>query len=203
MAEAQVTGWQRWDPGEREQSILAAAALAFARQPYSEVKISAIAKAAGVSDALIYRYFDGKEALYAAVVQLTARELAARQQAALAALPGNTARREKVRVVTEVYLDHIAADPAAWAIPLRNPGAEPASVTEIREQSRAEYVATLGAILHRSAEPRHEYALWGYFGFLDAACLHWVDVGFPADGRWPLLEAALGALEGALGDWSA
>ena len=53
------------------------------------------------------------------------------------------------------------------------------------------------------AEARHRYALWGYLGFIDAACLHWVERGCPDEERWGLVDAALGALEGGLGDWAA
>ena len=56
-------------------------------------------------------------------------------------------------------------------------------------------------LLRPTAWARHEYALWGYFGFLDHACLHWVEQGCPADDRDAVAEACLGALQGALGDW--
>ena len=49
--------------------------------------------------------------------------------------------------------------------------------------------------------PRHAYALAGYFGFVDAATLRWLGAGCPEAERYPLVDAALGALQGALGDW--
>jgi hypothetical protein len=73
----------------------------------------------------------------------------------------------------------------------------------VRARARQEYVDRLRGVLVPSAAPRHEYALWGFFGFLDAACLRWVEEGCPDDRRHPLLDAAVGALEGALGDWGA
>ena len=48
---------------------------------------------------------------------------------------------------------------------------------------------------------RDDFALWGYLGFLDDACLRWVRAGCPAEQRHSLVDAALGCLEGALGDW--
>ena len=55
----------------------------------------------------------------------------------------------------------------------------------------------------RGEQARHRYALWGYLGFIDAACLHWVERGCPDEERWGVIDAALGALEGGLGDWAA
>ena len=110
--------------------------------------------------------------------------------------------RDRIRAATMVYLDHIAAHPGAWAMPLRRPGSEPAGAARVRARARSDYVERLGRLLGPSEQPRHRYALWGYLGFIDAACLHWVERGCPDEERWGLIDAALGALEGGLGDWA-
>ncbi len=193
---------RRLDPDARRASLLDAAADAFAAQPYAEVTISAIAAAAGASDALLYRYFAGKEDLYAAIVRLAIDHLLHLQDTALEALPEGAPVRDRVRLAGLLYLDHVAGHPG-WAMPLSGSGAEPSAATAIRTQARHDYVQRLRTLLVPSAQRRHEYALWGYFGFLDAACLHWVERGCPDADREPLIEATLGALEGALGDWAA
>ena len=53
-----------------------------------------------------------------------------------------------------------------------------------------------------SQAPR-SYALRDYLGFIDSACLHWVGRDRPDNDRHVLVDTALGALEGALGDWAA
>lgn len=193
----------RLDPDSRRAAILGAAAGAFAAHPYAEVTVSSIAGRAGASDALLYRYFSGKEELYAEVVQLAIDGLRAQQSAALEALPAGVPVRDRVREVTRVYLDHVATHSAAWAMPLRHPGTEPSTALTIRLNARYDDVQRLRSLLAPGSQPRHEYALWGYFGFLDAACLYWIERDCPDDDRYPLIDAALGALEGALGDWSA
>jgi AcrR family transcriptional regulator len=180
-----------------------AATAAFAAHSYAEVTVSSIASRAGASDALLYRYFSSKEELYAEIVQLTINTLLTQQAGALDALDPGAPVRDRVLEATRVYLDHIATHPAAWAMPLRNPGTEPTTAATIRLNARRDYVQRLGWMLTPSTHARHEYALWGYFGFLDAACLHWVERDCPDHDRQPLIEAALGALEGALGDWAA
>ena len=174
---------RRLDPDSRRAAILEAAAAAFAAHPYAEVTISSIAAEAYSSNALVYRYFANKEDLYAEVVRVAIADLLTRQAEALDALPDGVPVRDRIRAATMVYLNHIATHPDAWAMPMRRPGGEPAAVAELRA--------------------RHDYALWGYFGFIDAAALRWVGKGCPEEDRWALIDAALGALEGALGDWAA
>ena len=194
---------QRLDPDARKAAILDAAADVFVEQAYGEVTVSAVAARAGASEALIYRYFAGKEGLYVALVRLAITGLRERQQAAADALPAGASVRDRVRQSVIVYLDHVAGHPDGWAVPFTRPGTEPAAVAALRVEARREYVDQLRDMLTPSAEARHEYALWGYFGFLDAVCLRWVEQGCPDDGRWPLVDTVLGALEGALGDWAA
>ncbi|MFG1922604.1 TetR/AcrR family transcriptional regulator [Cryptosporangium sp. NPDC048952] len=194
---------QRLDPSERRESLLSAAASEFREHGYADTAVSAIAARADASEALLYRYFTSKDQLYAELVRRAIDELLARQADAVRALPDGVPVRDRLRATTLVYLDHIAGRPAAWAIPFRRPGGEPPAAAAVRAEARREYVERLRGLLSSRGGFRHEFALWGYFGFLDAACLHWVDEGCPEDARWSLIDAALGALEGALGDWDA
>jgi len=193
----------RMEAEDRRDAILTAANAAFGAQPYSEVKIAAIAEAAGASDALVYKYFNGKEDLYAAVVKSEIDDLAERQEAVLAGLHAQTPVYAKVRALLDSYLDHIVESPVAWALPQLQGGTEPPSVTALRVAARAAQVDRLRSLLAPSDQPRHEIALWGFFGFVDAACLRWVETGADPNLRWPIIEAAVGALQGALGDWAA
>lgn len=194
---------QRLDPERRQEAILSAAAEVFRERGYADTAVSAIAECAGASEALLYRYFTSKDQLYAHLVRRAIDELLAQQADAVRALPDGVPVRDRLRTATLVYLDHIAGHPTAWAIPFRRPGAEPAAAVAVRADARNEYVERLRRLLAPRTSRRHEYALWGYFGFLEAACLRWVDEGCPEEGRWSLIDAALGSLEGALGDWDA
>jgi len=68
-------------------------------------------------------------------------------------------------------------------------------------QAREAAVTALAQVVGGSRGHRDDFALWGYLGFLDDACLRWVHAGCPDDQRHSLVDAALGCLEGALGDW--
>lgn len=191
---------QRLDADSRRDGILAAARDLYAVHPYSEVSTQQVADVAGASAALVFHYFGSKAGLYTAVVSTAIAELAATQLAAEASLPPHTPSRVRVRASLDIYLDHIAAHPATWAWPLRG-GVEPAQTQVVRRRARAGHVQALSDLLGVGSWTRHHFALWGYFGFLDEACLAWVERGCPTDDRVHLMEASLGALEGALGDW--
>ncbi|WP_036897477.1 TetR/AcrR family transcriptional regulator [Propionibacterium sp. oral taxon 192] len=193
-------GQRRMDVEERKALILNAARELYARAAYSQVSTTEISRASGSSQALVFHYFGTKADLFAAVVGSAIEDLRSAQSAVDADLPDGVPVRDRVRASIEVYLDHIARHPVSWAAPLRG-GTEPEEAQKVRAAARAEYVGRLGSLLGVSGWPRHVYALWGYFGFLDQACLHWVEQGCLDDERQPLIESALGALEGALGDW--
>ncbi len=191
---------QRLDADARRDGILRAARELYALHPYSDVSTKQVAEAAGASAALVFHYFDSKAGLYTAVVREAIADLTAAQRAADAALPPHTSSRERVRTSLNIYLDHVGGQPVTWAWPLTG-GVEPTETQEVRRRARAGYVQALSGLLGVGSWTRHHYALWGYFGFLDAACLAWVDRGCLVDDREPVIAAALGALEGALGDW--
>jgi AcrR family transcriptional regulator len=191
---------QRLDVDQRREAILAAARGLYAQAPYAEVSMAQVAQAAGASPALVFHYFGSKAGLYAAVVDGAIQSLAAAQREADAGLPAGVPARDRVRASLLIYLDHVATHPRSWAAPLTG-GEEPGEAQKVRHHARAAYVAALLELLKLAPWPRYDYALWGYFGFLDQACLQWVNQGCPESDRHALVDAALGALEGALGDW--
>ena len=192
---------QRLGAEARRPAILTAARAAFGSTRFVDVSVAAIAADAGASEALVYRYFDGKAGLYAQVLRAGYQELLDHQLAADAALPAGSSTRDRVRRSLEVYLDHVQASAVAWSAPFMFVGNEPDAALEVRRDARTDYVRRLSELLGVSPWPRHSYALRGYFGFLDGVCLHWVEQGCPDADRHPLMDATLGALEGALGDW--
>ncbi len=192
---------QRLTPQERTGTILAAATAAFTADPYGQVSVGAIATAAGASEALVYRYFDNKAGLYTAVVRAQFEQLAARQADVVAHLHPNTSARDLVRLTIEAVLDHVRTLRAAWASPFFTGAYEPGPVQELRRRYRDEFAASLAERLDNPDHRRAQLAIIGFLGYLGAAAQQWVDDGCPAADRGPLVEAALGALQGALGDW--
>ena len=134
--------YTRLDVDERRRRLLEHGAELFARHSYDELSMAGLARAAGVSKALLYHYFPSKQAYFSAVLAEGAAELAsvvavdappAEQLDAFLAL-GRAARRRptptfvrgaapEVRDVMELIRGHTAerifaaprrrADPAA------------------------------------------------------------------------------------------
>ncbi len=188
---------QRLSVEHRRAVILAAAREHFDAAGYSGASTAEIAEASGSSTALVFHYFGSKAGLYAAIIADSLERLDESQRAVEDALPAETPVRERVRALLLARLDHLASD-----IVLAAPRAEPEEALAVRRRARDYTVARLHDLLGVSDWARHRYAVWGWAGFLEQVCARWVEAGCPEDERHPLVDAALGALEGALGDWS-
>ena len=193
----------RMDPAERRELILSAASRAFASRPYEEVSLAEIAEEAQASEALVHKYFVGKAGIYAQVLQGAVDELAERTRRADAALPEGSSARDRVRASVMTYLDFIAERSPGWMAYQILAGHEPGEAARVRQEAREAAVRALAEVVGGSRGHRDDFAFWGYLGFLDDACLRWVRAGCPDDQRHSLVDAALGCLEGALGDWRA
>ena len=193
----------RMDPAERRELILSAASRAFASRPYEEVSLAEIAEEAQASEALVHKYFVGKAGIYAQVLQGAVDDLAERTRQADAALPEGSSARDRVRASVLTYLDFIAERSPGWMAYQILAGHEPGEAARVRQEAREAAVRALAEVVGGSRGHRDDFAFWGYLGFLDDACLRWVHAGCPDDQRHSLIDAALGCLEGALGDWRA
>jgi AcrR family transcriptional regulator len=189
---------RRLDPEQRRAAILDAARDAFAQAPYESVSIAGIAAAADSSEALVHRYFASKGVLYLEVLRESIDELLTRQVAGDSALGTRAAARLRLATSIEVYLEVISNSPVGWAAPLRHPHEGSPAAARLRTEARERYVGLLRGILGLVPEAPQDHALYGYLGFLDAACLSWVTAGCPSGQRRALVEMAVSALAGAL-----
>ena len=69
--------YTRLDVDERRRRLLELGAQLFARFSYDELSMARIAREAGISKALLYHYFPGKQAYFAATLEEKAAELSA------------------------------------------------------------------------------------------------------------------------------
>lgn len=191
---------RRLDVQQRRAAILRAAQQVYAETPYVQVPTARIARACDASPSLVFHYFGSKAGLYAEVISGALVDLAVAQEQALSHLSPGVPVRDRVRAALGVYLDRIAERPIFWGVPLQG-GQEPPEAQQVRIEARARHVERLGALLGVGSFPRHRYAITGFLGFVDQSCARWVQQGCPTQDRDLLLDAALGALEGGLGDW--
>lgn len=188
---------RRLSTAERRANILGAARAHFATTSYPEASVPEIAAASGSSQSLVFHYFSSKAGLYAAVVEESLQELLSARLAAVSSFNPGHPVRDRIATLVEVHLDALAADHTLI------PGVgEPEAALQHRRSANEDLVGQLRGIIGVGDFSRHTWALWGWVGFFDQAGRHWVELGCPEDQRWPMIEATLGALEGALGDWS-
>jgi len=106
---SQARRTQKSSGRERQASIIAAAAALFAQKGFNGTTTREIARTAGISEALLFRYFPTKRALYAAII-------AAKSQLSqlLASVEEAAEKRDDVRVFTLIagFRIHRGSDPS-------------------------------------------------------------------------------------------
>jgi len=105
--------WQRRKEA-RPAEILEAALVVFSQKGFAAARLDEVAKRAGVSKGTLYLYFDGKEALFEAVVRSAIVPRIADAEALVAAHEGGAPE-----LLAEVYriFAQMVADPKVSAIP--------------------------------------------------------------------------------------
>jgi AcrR family transcriptional regulator len=97
------------------KALIAAAAEEFARHGVAAAKIDEISLAAGLAKGTIYNYFESKEAVFAAVVESWADDIAARRHG----IPARGPIRERLLALARADNDATRANTAAARVALR------------------------------------------------------------------------------------
>jgi len=102
---------------ERKETILSAAQGLFASKGFHGVSIDEIARAVSVSPAILYRHFDSKQTLYAAVLEKFAGQ---RQSYVDTIVNHGTNFEDALAGMTQVYIENIAKNPDILRIELHS-----------------------------------------------------------------------------------
>jgi AcrR family transcriptional regulator len=156
---------------ERRRQLLDLGAELFTRHGYEALSMAKIAKAAGISKALLYHYFPSKQAYFAATLEQAAAELAetTRPDADLPPV-------EQLAASLDAYLSWIERNADAYSKLIQSVGAVP-EVRELVERVRS---ATADRILAgiapgRPPGPALRAAVRGWLWFMDGAVLDWLE----------------------------
>jgi AcrR family transcriptional regulator len=98
---------------QRQRVIIDAAASVFAQRGYEGARLEEIAGAAGVSKALIYEHFDGKQELYAHIMRRGTDESLGLVLAAAAVGQGSKNQLERGLAA---FLDFVNEQPDVWRV---------------------------------------------------------------------------------------
>ncbi len=180
------------DRPTRRAAILRAAACAFAERGFAATSMDDVAACAGITRLIVYRHFETKESLYAAVLQ-DVRDRLAGESASGAGRGESVAVRSLLTVGRE--------DPAGVTLLLRHAAREPQFASyadEFREQV-IRYAERLMRVSRAPVRVRTRWAAETLVSFVFDALLHWLEDGDPARDREFLaqVDASLPALVAA------
>jgi AcrR family transcriptional regulator len=162
--------YTRLDVDERRRRLLDLGADLFARHAYDELTMAAIAREAGISKALLYHYFPGKQAYFAATLEDKAAELAELTETDPSLPP-----IEQLTRALDAFLAWVEANRAAYGKLVRSAGAIP-EVREVVDRVRdATSERIIGGLAPDGAAPALRTAVRAWLWFVDGAILDWVE----------------------------
>ncbi|MBA2608135.1 MAG: TetR/AcrR family transcriptional regulator [Actinobacteria bacterium] len=156
---------------DRRAELLAACLRLIGERHWDEVSMADVAEEAGASKPLLYHYFSTKAELYHATVQSAADELREATR-----FDPNLPVEPRLRAALDAHLDWIDDHADAYRAILQGGISSDAAVQDIVEHSRAEVVERLAEAFELEVPTPHQrIMLRGWVGFLDAACLDWLE----------------------------
>ncbi|MDQ3106564.1 MAG: TetR/AcrR family transcriptional regulator [Actinomycetota bacterium] len=157
---------------DRRRELLGACLTLIGSRPWDEVSMADVATAAGASKPLLYHYFPTKSDLYLAAVRAAAEQLRAATTASTADLDPRLALDRALAA----HVDWVDANAQAYRAVLQGGHSSDPAVQAIIEESRADVVARLAEGFGlRRLSPAQRTALRGWVGFLEGACLDWLE----------------------------
>jgi AcrR family transcriptional regulator len=184
--------YRRLQVDERRGQLLALAANLFARNAFAELSMARIAREAGISKALLYHYFPGKQELFVATLQQAAEELREATEP-----PTDLPALEALAHSVEAFLAWIEQHETAYRKLLESAGSVPevsALIDEVRDRTSARILDGLGT--GPNPPPRMRIAVRSWLWQMDGAILDWLEHRDLT--RTELRDFLLGALGGAL-----
>ena len=154
---------------ERRSQLLEAGSALFAEHSFEEISMREIARAAGVSKALLYHYFPSKTELFTAAVQDKAAELER-----LIEPDGDGTPIEQLQRSLDAYLQWIERNAHTWTKLMQSAANLPQAhrtVEDFRAQTLQRTLAELTG--EQIPPPALRTALQGWLGYIDAAILDW------------------------------
>ncbi len=160
---------RRLAPEQRRRQLIDVARSLLQQRPGEQISTADVAEAAGVTRALVHRYFHGIDELRQAV----AADMAGRAGAMLTVGPG-TPVRERVRHNVGAFLDGIEASREVWLSTMESDRPRTADhPAEILRRAMLERMLDNNSDLIEDT-PWARLCLLGYIGSSDAICRQWV-----------------------------
>ena len=168
----------------------------FGERGYDATRLDDVAAAAGVTKPILYRHFEGKTALYLALLARHRDDLSS----FAAAIPAEGGAERRVRTVLEVWVVYVETHAYAWKMLFRDTGGGPeirAFRLAVHARARAVLVAMIRSLAEqplpeRELEPLAELMSMG----MASLVLWWMDE--PGVSRAAVVDAMTRAWTGLL-----
>jgi AcrR family transcriptional regulator len=141
---------QRLSAEQRREHILRAGMEVFAERGYQEASMIEIARAAGITPAVIYDHFASKAELQITLLERQTEELLTFVGSAVAGEFDETA--ERIRVGVDAFFTFVEEHPYAWRMLFRDPPTDPAILSTYR-RIHQQATAGIALFLRASAPP--------------------------------------------------
>lgn len=141
---------RRLSAEERREHILRAGMEVFAERGYQEASMIEIARAAGITPAVIYDHFSSKAELQITLLERQTEELLVFVGAAVAG--DFEEMEERIRVGVDAFFTFVEEHPYAWRMLFRDPPTDPAILSTYR-RIHQQATAGIALFLRASAPP--------------------------------------------------
>jgi AcrR family transcriptional regulator len=168
-------GYRRLTVEQRREQLIEVALELFGSRPPEEVGLDDVARAAGASRPLVYRYFaGGKQQLYEAALRSAASELTTRFR-----VDGQGTPTEQLAGVLDGYFTFVAEHAAGYGALLRGGSVVETARTSaiVDEVRRVALRRTLRYLGVRAAGPRLTLLVRSWISVVEASALSWLDEG--------------------------
>ena len=184
--------FRRLEVDERRRQLLRLGVELFTQHAYDELSMRKIAREAGISHALLYRYFPSKQSYFRAALEQAAEELRARTAPDPSLPPW-----EQLVAGLEGFLELVDENSLAYRQLLRSLASAPevrALIDEVRESTSERILAGL---YPDGAHAKARAAVKGWLWYMDGVLLDWIEQRDLE--RGDVRDLLLGTLGGALG----
>lgn len=176
MESSSLPRGRRLGPEERRREIIAAARSLFAHREPSALSTADVARAAGVTPALVRHYFEGGVAeIHAAVAAELGRDLAVVRTAGT-----EVSVDRRIEHNLRAFLDVVQQHPETWLATTARGGAETERTREAMIEINVDRMLQANADLLRDT-PFTRFALRSFTGMVSAACHQWLTAGATRD----------------------
>jgi AcrR family transcriptional regulator len=183
--------YRRMDVDERRAQLLERGAELFTSRPYDELSMQEIASEVGISKALLYHYFPGKQAFFEATLGAWVERLRERT-----APDPDLPPMEQLTKSLDGFLSLVEENAVAYRNLMQSATGVAAIRDLIEEVRRATAQRILDGIYPDGAPPKARTAVSGWLWFMDGACLNWIEHRDVE--REEMRDLLLGVLMGAL-----